>query len=254
MACLRLCGSIPRKASIVTFPGIEEDNEYPNKTWMGDLAATSKKSTLKRMVIPGSHDAASYSIPRHKLGSAIGKTQNLSIREQLFCGIRFLDLRIASSAKSNKYSKSNSKSGVSIYHGCLKGCSFEEVLSEIREFCNDYPTEFVILHVQAEHGIPFSASDRVLAFDLLQSHLGSMRDPIQRRLLCKVQIRSQLIDTPLQELIASKGRVCVLLNPRIFQDGFQEGFLHNGINYNEEYVKREYGFHSARMWLRDKWQ
>ena len=251
MAYRGMCGSIPRKALIVSFPDTtkrnnknksdniddDESSKYPNKRWMGDLMASgATNATLKRMVIPGSHGSASYSIPLLNLG----KTQKISILEQLLCGIRFLDLRISSGKK---------KGAVNIFHGRLMGCSFEEVLGEIGDFCRTYPTEFVILHVQPERSRPFPAQTKVKALNLVRSHFGSPWDPIPERLLCKANLRNSVLDTPLHKLVSQRGRVLVILNPRIYND-----FIIDGVNYNADYIQKDYGFFDAAFWLRDKWQ
>ena len=244
LASCGVCWSMPREPSMASFPH-DFASEFPLATWMGDLVEReigndrTTKATLKRLVIPGSHDSASYSIPNSTPGSAVGKTQNLTIKEQLLSGVRFLDLRIASSWRD----------GVNIFHGRLMGCPFEQVLDEIRDFCLEFPKEFVILHVVAEFGRPFAAEDKVTALRLMKSRFGSPSGSIKERLICKVNTRSELINTPLQELIRENGRVCVLLESRIYDD-----FEVDGVEHNEDFVKNQYGFFDSSQWLRDKWQ
>jgi hypothetical protein len=243
LASCGACWSMPREPSMASFPR-DFSGEFPLATWMGDLVEREKvssttKATLKRLVIPGSHDSASYSIPNSTPGSAVAKTQNLTIKEQLLFGVRFLDLRIASSGRG----------GVNIFHGRLMGCTFEEVLDEIRDFCQEFRKEFVILHVVAEYGRPFSKEDKIAALSLMKSRFGSPSDAIEERLMCKVNSRSELINTPLQELIRENGRVCVLLASRIYDD-----FVVDGVEHNEDFVKNEYGFFHSTQWLRNKWQ
>jgi len=245
--CLQLascgrCWRMPRKPSLVSFPDFR-DGHYPHKTWMQELVEREKdytgpKATLKRMVIPGSHDSGSYSISNRIPFSAIAKTQNLTIRQQLLSGVRFLDLRIASGKMG----------GVNIYHGRLMGCKFEETLAQIQLFCMEHRKEFIIVYVQAEYGQRFAPKDKKAALDMMKARFGSRNDDVSQRLLCKVRTRSELIDTPLGKLIETKGRVCVLLRSRIYDD-----FVVNGVKYNKEFVEENYGFFDYSKWLRDKW-
>jgi len=238
---------MPRQPSLISFPHIN-DGEYPNRAWMGGLylaeRETDTKTTLNNVIIPGSHDSASYSIPTRTLGSAIGRTQNLTIRQQLLSGIRYLDLRIASGKQHGHIG------GVYIFHGPLRGCTFKKVLDEIQGFCNEFPTEFVIIHVTAEYGRPFSVGDKATALELMKSCFGSRFETTskQLQLLCKVDSRNELFNTPLQELIEENGQVCVLL-----KNWFSPDFTVNGVTYNEDFVKKEYGFFVSERWLEDKW-
>jgi len=198
----------------------------------------SSRVTLKRLVIPGSHNSATHSIRETAAFSAIGRCQNLSIREQLLAGIRFFDLRIASGPNGR---------GVNIYHGRLMGAPFQEILNDISGFCKEFPTEFIVLLVAAEYGRPFSPGGKAIALGMLRSHLGSLDDDVEDRLLCKVKSRHDLVNTPLQDLIKEKGRVFVLLGSRIFND-----FVINGVEHDEKYVREQYGFFDSTQWLRNK--
>jgi len=261
MACCGLCGSVPRQPSLISFPHTN-DGEYPNRDWMGKLYSAERetdtkscfwqsaeptptpKITLKNMIIPGSHDSASYSIPKRTIGSAIGRTQRLTIREQLLSGVRFLDLRIA-----------NGKRGIHIFHGPLQGCTFWTVLNEITGFCNEFPTEFVIVYVTAENGQPFSAENKAMALWMMTNRFGSNKpkpnpNPPSKlpQLLCKVNSRHELFNTPLQELVQENGQICVLL-----KSWFCPSFMVEGVTYNEATVKKEYGFFASTRWLQDRW-
>ena len=241
------CWNTPREPPLTPFPHCIA-GKRPNAAWMGDLVKSeakhgvksSNRVTLKRLIIPGSHDSASYSIPKSVPFSAIGRTQNLTIREQLLSGIRFFDLRIASGRNCE---------GVNIYHGRLMGAPFEEILNDISCFCKEFPTEFVVLLVAAEYGRPFTPESKVMTLNMLRSHLGSLDDKVEDRLLCKVDSRNDLVNTPLEDLIKKKGRVFVLLSSRFFND-----FFINGVQADKEYVRSVYGFFDCMQWLRNKWQ
>ena len=235
--------------------------------WMTTLVESVSDITLRNLVIPGSHDSASYSIPSTNIFSTIGRTQNTSIFEQLLQGIRFLDLRIASGSSScscsslfgtftctNSNSSCNNNNNdnnrtcscnddVYIYHGCLKGCKFESVLQDIYQFCQTFPREFLILHVVAECDRPFHPIMKKKALDMIHSFLGDILFSEQEPNNTIVT----LLETPLKEVIREGAQVCVLLS-RIY-----DNFTLEGVEYNDAFVSKEYNcFHSSR-WLRDKW-
>ena len=247
MATCGFCGSLPREASTIVVNNNRNDNnnndKYPHKRWMGDLVASKRNVTLKRMVLPGSHQTATYSIPSQKIGSAVAKTQNLTIREQLLLGVRFLDLRIASNSNSNE-------SGVNIFHGPFMGCTFEAALQEISGFCEQFPTEFVVLRVKAESRRPFVATDKQGALESMRKWFGNPSDPPSERLLCKADRVESIFNSTLQHVIEQRGRVCVLLDPN---HGFYDDV---DFGYDTPFqVKKEYEFFDASQWLfDDEWQ
>jgi len=202
----------------------------------------NQKAKLKTMLIPGSHDSASYSISDQSIGSGVGKCQNVSVKEQLLAGVRFLDLRIASGKTGGGLS------GVNIFHGCMMGCPFEVVLDEILWFVKQFPKEFIILHVVAEYGRPFSVADKVKALDLMRDRFGRVSQSVPDRLLCKVKTRHELLSNPLEDVVKKKGRVLVLLMNRIYDD-----FIIRGVEMNEDAVRTEFGFIDSSLWLRNKW-
>ncbi len=180
------------------------------------------------MVIPGTHDSGSYSIDAFKLFSAVGRTQNASVVEQLHRGARFIDLRIAGAGKN-----------VNIFHGCLKGNLFERVLDDITLFCHDFPGEFVILHVAAEYQCPFTPVQKKKALDIMKQSLGD-------KLYVEDDL-NKLLTTPLKELVMGGKQICVMLT-RMYDD-----FEVEGIKYSESYITKEYGFFNADKWLENQW-
>lgn len=212
---------------------------------MGDLMRRERESSilgknraiLKTLIMPGSHNAGSYSIPESSCCSKIGRTQNLTIREQLMSGVRFLDLRIAGGKGGGN--------SVYIYHGRLRGDPFEDILAEIRGFCLDYPKEFLVLEIVAEHDRPFSSEAKLHTLRLLRQHFGLTSE--KNRLLAKVTSRNELITTPLEEVIQTIGRVFVTLK------NIYEGFVINGMEYTNEHVEKQYGFFDAKRSIQNKW-
>jgi len=278
---------------LVPSPLGAEDYEYAR--WMGDLVLSEAErrrgtdagddpkgsattaaapATLGSLVIPGSHDSASYSIPKETRFSSIGTTQNLGTREQLLMGIRFLDLRIAAGSGHRERTEPSPRAGVCVCHGVLVGCPLGEVLGDVRSFCRDFPTELVILHVVPEHGRFFPPLARQKSLDALRScFCGSgssnenendnininnenininneniINNENNDMILRGVSSVQELLDKPLRDLVEGPSRICVLLHPR-----FYEGFVVGGVEHTASFVEREYGFFDSSGWLRDKW-
>lgn len=212
-----------------TIPAIDFPiNLHPD--WMSNLVQSCPEICLGEMVIPGTHDSGSYSIETFSPFSAVGRTQNVSVLEQLHRGARFLDLRIAGSG---------SNAGIS--HGCLKGSKIERILDDIHLFCQDFPGEFVMIEVVAEYGRPFSGEQKKQTLDVLKQSLGDK--------LYTSDDREKLMKTPLKEVILGGKQVCILLHARIYED-----FQVDGVQYTDDYIKKEYGFFSADSWLENKWK
>lgn len=79
----------------------------------------------------GSHDAGSYDM------MPLAETQGHSIYDQLRGGVRYLDIRVTDKAGE-----------LVIYHGPIRGQKFSAVLSDIKKFMDEHPTEFLILNFQ----------------------------------------------------------------------------------------------------------
>jgi hypothetical protein len=196
---------------------------------MGNLVQSVPDITIGDMVIPGTHDSASFSIEPYKLFSAVGRTQNVSVLEQLHRGTRYLDLRIAESGND-----------VHIFHGCLKGCKFERILDDIHLFCQDFPGEFLVITVVAEYGRSFDSKTKKKALDVIKASLGDK--------MFKGPSVDTLLKTPLKDLISNGSQVCVVLHPRIYED-----FMVNGVEYSAAFVSKEYSCFNASNWMEDKW-
>jgi hypothetical protein len=192
--------------------------------WMGNLVQSRPEISLGDIVLPGTHDSGSYSIDTFNPFSAVGRGQNVSVVEQLHRGARFLDLRIAGSGKN-----------VNIFHGCLKGSLFERILDDITLFCQDFPGEFIVLHVAAEYDRAFTSVQKKSALDIMKQTLGD-------KLYVEDDL-NKLLTTPLKDLVMKGKQVCVMLK-RIYDD-----FEVDGVLYSESYISKEYGFFSADKWM-----
>jgi hypothetical protein len=197
--------------------------------WMGNLVQSCPDVKLGEMVLPGTHDSGSYSIDSFKLFSAVGRTQNVSVLEQLHRGARFIDLRIAGSGNN-----------VNVFHGCLQGSKFARLLDDIHLFCQDFPGEFLIVEIVAEYGRAFNPTQKKKALEIVKQSLGD-------KLYDEDDIK-KLMTTPLKDIVMSGKQICVLLHPRIY-----ENFHADGVEYTDAYIAKEYGFFSSDKWLQNKW-
>lgn len=137
--------------------------------WMTNLPAQLRTWPLIRLAIPGSHDSMTSSITKSSkiapdaecllqklrfLGPLLrlimsrwSKTQDLTIGDQLRCGIRYYDLRVATRQRKN-------------YPYFVHGLYADEIttmLTNVREFIDSHPHEVVILDFQ--HFYAFSEGD-----------------------------------------------------------------------------------------------
>ena len=107
--------------------------------WMACLPNTTP---LRRLTIPGAHDAAT------KNCSSVGQCQSLTISEMLNAGVRALDLRPRYTAESQS---DITLSKLEIYHGMLStGVLFKDAVADIVSFLKENPKETVIINLQKE--------------------------------------------------------------------------------------------------------
>ncbi len=98
--------------------------------WMTERRAQLGSRKIPQLVFPSSHDSAMY-----EYGIAVlGKTQDLSIFNQLEYGIRYFDLRPK---------KSGDK--IVIHHGPINGPDLSAVLADIQRYCNFGHKELIII-------------------------------------------------------------------------------------------------------------
>ncbi len=98
--------------------------------WMRDRLPQLGAKKMKQLFIPGSHDAAMYTGGF----STLGKTQELSIYDQLLSGQRFFDLRVE---WNDPY--------FDLHHNGINGPRLSDVLNQIARFCLEGHRELVIL-------------------------------------------------------------------------------------------------------------
>ncbi|KAG1942506.1 PI-PLC X domain-containing protein [Pimephales promelas] len=138
-------------------------SELPMDNWMANLPSALWDTPLCYMAIPGSHNAITYCLDKNdrspvdltqpdmlqKLDKYMKPiirpfvykwaiAQESCIREQLDCGVRYCDLRIA-------HRPNDSSNDLYFYHGVYTTMTVEKVLKEIREWLDVHPKEVVIL-------------------------------------------------------------------------------------------------------------
>jgi len=118
---------------------------------MGRLYQDHPGTLLRGIIIPGTHDSATYKINKNspfpagtsklfKLAKQtvanMSKTQNKDIYWQLLRGGRYLDLRVA-----------DYQNALYIVHGMIS-VKLETVLKDIRKFSKEYPKEILFIDFQ----------------------------------------------------------------------------------------------------------
>lgn len=102
--------------------------------WMKAIPA---KTPLSLLTIPGTHNSGAL----HEPLQGTAKCQSLNIEEQLFAGVRFLDIRCRH--QRNKFH---------IYHVPIdQKLSFTECLKSIENYLANHPSETVIVSIKEEH-------------------------------------------------------------------------------------------------------
>lgn len=159
--------------------GVEID-DWDGANWMRDLAPLIGDRPLSRIVIPGTHDAGTFSFPPSGASIAVAQgdtgtaqfeglppefvldaqvTQTMDWAEQLDAGIRYFDFRVVCDPD-----------GMFIVH-TFKGQSIGRALGEIAEWMRAHPREVLLLDVQKNYGCATQTYDisgsKVLGNDAL---------------------------------------------------------------------------------------
>ncbi|XP_028856921.1 PI-PLC X domain-containing protein 1 [Denticeps clupeoides] len=137
--------------------------DLPLDNWMAHLPDGLWDVPLSNLSIPGSHNAITYCLDKNdrspvdltqpdvlqKLDKYMKPlirpfvykwsiAQDSSVKEQLDCGVRYCDLRIA-------HRPNDSSTDLYFYHGVYSTVTVEAVLKEITEWLDVHPKEVVIL-------------------------------------------------------------------------------------------------------------
>lgn len=109
-------------------PGIFSTNE-----WMKELPGTKR---ISEFTIPGTHDTCA------RYGGPLAECQNMTLKEQLEAGIRFIDIRCR-----------HFKDAFTIHHGIVyQQMNFSDVQDICIKFLESNPSECIIMSVKNECG------------------------------------------------------------------------------------------------------
>ncbi|HEY2028353.1 MAG TPA: phosphatidylinositol-specific phospholipase C domain-containing protein [Myxococcales bacterium] len=149
--------------------------------WMARNAELLRNRQLASVVLPGSHDAASYSLGRGSsvcaarassafaaLGAFVAapraRTQEVTLSRQLEAGVRYLDLRVcAVPGEPRRF----------FMHHTWVGAPAAEALDQIDAFSRAHPREILLLDFQHLSGFD-DADRRQFAAELEQRFRGRM--------------------------------------------------------------------------------
>ena len=111
----------------------QRSNNTDYSAWMKGL---DDNTSLRNINMPGSHDTmALYSI-----GDLAGQCQSLSLEDQLYLGVRFLDIRLK-----------EDKNQLKAVHGFIdQRASFEYITNTVEKFVKDNPSEMIIMSIKEE--------------------------------------------------------------------------------------------------------
>lgn len=166
-------------ATAISGTAVAADISTPD--WVSQVYQDRGDTTLRQMVIPGTHDSATYNFSSSSdlapdansiYGAAKGvvadwgKTQSYNIYDMLQMGIRHFDLRILK----------HEGQFVNV-HG-LVGMSMPDVLAQVRQFSEEHPQEPIILEVAKTP----SAGDMSDLLDLFDQYVGDRKPDANKAL------------------------------------------------------------------------
>lgn len=121
--------------SIALFSLAPIESPITNKgvRWM---AALKDDRAINELSLPGTHDSGAT----HSIADVAGKCQSLSIEDQLYIGVRFLDIRLQLVGDD-----------LNIVHSFVdQRTDFEDTLEEIVEFIEENPSEFLFISIKED--------------------------------------------------------------------------------------------------------
>jgi hypothetical protein len=155
--------------------------------WMGNRIQILGSKTLPQLTLPASHDSAMY---ESGFTASFGRTQNLSIYQQLAAGVRYFDFR--PQCKSGK---------LFLHHGSILGPPLAEVSGDVQRFMQEGHRELLLLKFSHYEGIN-SESYREMIEQISQS-LGPW-------LYRSLPPNHRLVDVPLNDYIRVTGKILIL--------------------------------------------
>jgi len=108
------------------------------------MSRHGKVSLCDLPAIPGTHNSLCRNAKAwYNVGWAWARTQNLSMKQQLEAGVRYLDVRICSDG-------GDEEEGLLVSHFFVSSCSLCGLLSELAAFLVEHPGEFVLLYLRKD--------------------------------------------------------------------------------------------------------
>ena len=131
--------------SLFAFLPIKKES-FPDLSseWMKHVDDNTK---LTELSIPGTHDSGA----RHSIGDVAGKCQDLSIKDQLASGVRFLDIRL----------KLSNNQLVVVHDFVDQALSFEDLVEDLVSFIEKNTSETLIVSIKEDA----SPSNSTSSFD-----------------------------------------------------------------------------------------
>jgi len=124
---------------------------YYDANWMNLINDKSLK--LSQINIPGTHDSGTYAIGGDGIFNSIrdetSRTQSLNITEQLYHGIRYLDVRLETNKNRELYLSHSEIDCLNKVTG--ENYYLSEVLDETVKFLNNHVNETVIVHLKQDN-------------------------------------------------------------------------------------------------------
>jgi hypothetical protein len=171
----------PDKASLTVRSSTVNDSDVNPASWMHDLAPYIEDRTLTDIVIPGSHDSATYGLPAPD--DDLWHSQNEDLTAQLNDGIREFDVRVEYH-NGDFYAHHGSGSTDGISHWL----TLERIFSDIGDWAtaSGHDHEIILLALGISGGMPTSdcqsfgqtLGDALVTPNLLQAQFGTT-DPGQ---------------------------------------------------------------------------
>ncbi|WP_168385506.1 phosphatidylinositol-specific phospholipase C [Erwinia amylovora] len=108
------------------------------KNW---LSFINDSHPINQLSVPGTHNAATYTIGKNAVIGAWAKTQYESVGEQLLDGVRYIDARCRHI--SNSFTMHHDKFYLHV--------NFGTILSDCYKFLEENPSEFIFMSIKSEH-------------------------------------------------------------------------------------------------------
>ena len=130
--CALLAAILVTVGVLMIVANSQNDSSQPMEILSKWMDMIKDETLLKKVVIPGAHDAGTTGLPY------LAATQDRGIADLLACGTRYLDLRVAKTKDGE----------LKIYHGPFKGVTLDSVVKDIADFLKENPTEALVLDFQ----------------------------------------------------------------------------------------------------------